>query len=73
LVFDFDFVMPEGRVRDEGVVAADLVFDLGVSEGVGADFKDLSRSIEGETARRAAREWIVAAGGRLVWDAVVWC
>jgi hypothetical protein len=64
--------MPEGRVRDEGVVAADLVFDLGVSEGAGAGFRDLSRSIEGEAARRAAREWIVAAGGGLIWDAIVW-
>jgi hypothetical protein len=32
--FDFDLVMPEGRVREEGVVVVELeVFlDLGVSE-----------------------------------------
>jgi hypothetical protein len=65
--FDFDLVMPEGRVREEGVavVELDVFLDLGVSEGAGAGFRDLSRSMEGEAARRAAREWIVAAGGVL--------
>jgi hypothetical protein len=59
--FDFDLVMPEGRV----VVELEVFLDLGVSEGAGAGFRDLSRSMEGEAARRAAREWIVAAGGML--------
>ena len=54
-------------MREEGVAVVELeVFlDLGVSEGAGAGFRDLSRSMEGEAARRAAREWIVAAGGVL--------